>query len=504
MPSAASSGRDCLMGTNSKSALEALPFALRGETHLRVGLCGVGLAAYWPQFAGLKERLEGYLSQVEARLNKPGVEIVNLGLVDSSHQAIDAGHRLRRADVDIIFLYITTYALSASVLPLVRRAKVPVIVMNLQPESAIDYARFNRLGSRQKITGEWLAYCSACPLPEISNVFGRAGVDFHQVTGFLEGDDASRAQIDEWLDAAMVCAQLEHNTLGLLGNHYSGMLDTYSDLTLYGAAFGGVIEVLEADELTAMRKNVEEQAAKDRVSLFEDVFEIQADCSREDLAEAARTSIALDRLVERWGLGSIAYYYKGTGSAANERTFESIILGTSLLTARGIPVAGEYEIKNVLAMKILSILGAGGSFTEFYAIDFDDDIVLMGHDGPGHVAIAQGKTKVRPLEVYHGKVGRGLSVEMSVQHGPVTLLSVAENPGKGWKLVVAEGESVPGSILQIGNTNSRYRFPIGARRFISEWSAAGPAHHCAAGVGHLAGTIEKLGALLKVPITRVC
>jgi L-arabinose isomerase len=488
---------------NSRNASKKLLSAAPGKTYLRVGLCGVGLAAYWPQFVGLKERLGGYLSDVEARLNRPGIKIVNLGLIDNSNQSIEAGHTLRRADVDIIFLYVTTYVLSATVLPLVRRAKVPVIILNLQPESRIDYASFNRLGSRRKMTEEWLAYCTACPVPEIANVFRRAGIDFHQVTGFL-GDYACWDEIGAWLDAAMVIAQLEHNTLGLVGHYYSGMLDVYSDLTLCSAIFGSQIEILEADELAMIRNDVEEHIANERLDLFKDMFEIQADCKQEDLAEAARTSVALDRLVERYGLGSIAYYHKGIGNVANERAFESIILGTSFLTARGVPVAGEYDVKNVLAMKIFAILGAGGSFSELYAIDFEDDVVLLGHDGPGHVAIGQGKTKVRPLDVYHGKVGRGISVEMSVQHGPVTLLSVAEDPLRGFKLVVAEGESVPGPILEIGNTNSRYRFPIGARRFTSEWSAAGPAHHCAVGLGHLAGTIEKVGALLRIPVVCVC
>ena len=194
----------------------------------------------------------------------------------------------------------------------------------------------------------------------------------------------------------------------------------------------------------------------------------------------------------------------GTGNAENEDAISSIILGTSLLTARGIPVAGEYEVKNAQAMKILDSFGIGGSFTEYYAMDFKEDVVLMGHDGPGHIAIAEGKVKVRPLKVYHGKVGRGVSVEMAVKHGPVTLLSVVEIPGGGLKLLVAEGESVPGPILEIGNTNSRYKFSIGARRFVNEWNAHGPAHHCAVGVGHIARKIEKLGKLLSMETGRVC
>ncbi len=225
--------------------------------------------------------------------------------------------------------------------------------------------------------------------------------------------------------------------------------------------------------------------------------------STEELRRAARTSLALDRMVELHNLGSMAYYYSGSGNPANEDAISSIILGTSLLTARGIPVAGECEVKNAQAMKIMDVFGAGGSFTEHYAVDFTDDVVLMGHDGPGHLAIAEGKIKVRPLQVFHGKVGHGLSVEMSVKHGPVTLLSVVESAGR-LKLLTAEAESVPGPILEIGNSNSRYRFSIGARQFINAWSAQGPAHHCAIGIGHCAARIDKLGSLLGIETIRIC
>ena len=474
------------------------------QPKLRIGLFGIGLAAYWPQFDGLRDRLLGYIDQVAQRLARPQVEVINVGLIDTPEKASAAGHQFRKEDVDIIFLYVTTYALSATVLPVVRRARVPVVVLNLSPEAAIDYASFNQLGDRTKMTGEWLAHCQACSMPEIANVFRRSRMPFHEVTGTLANDPDAWNEIDDWVEAARVAHTLEHNRLGLMGHYYGGMLDIYSDLTLQCAVFGGHIEILEVEELAALRAKVSQSEVANRVEEIRAAIDVQPDCSNEELARAAQTSVALDRLVELHSLGSLAYYYQGTGNEENEDVISSIILGNSLLTARGIPVAGEYEVKNVQAMKILDSFGAGGSFTEYYAVDFNDDVVLMGHDGPGHIAIAQGKTKVRPLQVYHGKVGRGLSVEMSVKHGPVTLLSVVET-GKGdLQLLVAEAESVPGPILEIGNTNSRYRFSIGAKAFIAQWNSQGPAHHCAVGVGHIARKLEKLAALLDIEFVRAC
>ena len=471
---------------------------------LRIGLFGIGLEAYWPQFEGLKERLEGYIQTVAGKLERPGVELVNLGLIDSPEKAMDAGHRFRREDVDLIFLHVTTYALSSTVLPVVQRAKVPVIVLNLQPVHAIDYEHFNSLGDRTKMTGEWLAHCAACPLPEIANVFNRAGIDFHQVTGVLEDDEQCWGEIDAWIEAAKVANVMAHNRCGLMGHYYCGMLDIYSDLTQQCAAFGGHFELLEVDELSAMRSEVTDKQIEQRVKEFHEVFDVQDDVDPQELQRAARTGVALDQLVQKHKLGSMAYYYMGTGNDANEDTISSIILGNSMLTADGVPVAGEYEVKNAQAMKIMDTFGVGGSFTEYYAMDYHDDIVLMGHDGPGHIAIAEGKTKVRPLEVYHGKVGRGLSVEMSVKHGPVTLLSVVQTTDGRLKLLFAEAESVPGPILHIGNTNSRYKFPIPARQFVEQWNAHGPAHHCAVGVGHIADKLEKLGKLLHLETARIC
>ncbi|MEJ2901191.1 arabinose isomerase [Pedobacter panaciterrae] len=473
------------------------------QSKVRIGLFGIGLQAYWDQFTGLKQRLTEYIEVVAKSMETFDAEIVNLGLIDTPEKAFDAGLKFKQVDVDLIFLYATTYALSSTVLPVVRKAGVPVIVLNLAPQASIDYKSFNSMESRTAMTGEWLAYCSSCSVPEIANVFRRSNIPFFQVTGLLYDDAHVWTQIQEWIQAAQVARTMQYNRLGVMGNYYGGMLDIYTDLTLQCATFGGHIEILEVDELSALRTSVTDTEIEEKLTEIKTEFDVQDDCLAEELHRAAKTAVALDKLVDKYDLGSFAYYHKGTGNAENENTVTSVILGNSLLTGKHVPVAGEYEIKNVQAMKIMDSFGAGGSFTEYYAMDFNDDVVMMGHDGPCHPKIAEGKIKVKPLKVYHGKVGHGLSVEMSVSHGPVTLLSVLET-GKGTlKLLVAEAESVAGPILEIGNTNSRYKFSSGARNFVEAWNQEGPAHHCAIGKGHIASKIKKLGDILNLDVVHI-
>ena len=476
---------------------------MHNTTKPRIGLFGIGLEAYWDQFEGLQNRLVEYIDIIAGTIANQDAELINLGLVDSTDKAFKAGLDFKKEDVDLIFLYVTTYALSATVLPVISKAKVPVVILNLSPEASIDYASFNKMEDRTAMTGEWLAHCSACSLPELANVFLRSGIPFYQITGMLQNDPHVLSELTEWIAAARVTRTMYYNRLGVMGNYYGGMLDIYSDMTLQCSTFGGHIEILEVDELSALKSEVTEAEVQERIQVITQQFEVQADCLPEELHRAAKTSVALDKMVALHNLGSLAYYHKGTGSVQNVDTMTSIIVGNSLLTSRNIPVAGEYEIKNVQAMKIMDTFGVGGSFTEYYAMDYNDDVVLMGHDGPCHPQIAEGKIKVKPLKVYHGKIGSGLSVEMSVSYGPVTLLSVAETGTGKLKFIVAEAESVPGPILEIGNTNSRYKFPSGARNFVESWNAAGPAHHCAIGKGHIAAKIAKLGKMLNVEVKEI-
>lgn len=472
------------------------------DSSFRAGLFGIGLETYWEQFPDLRARLEGYLKQIRTRLSTGGVEVTSAGLVDTTDKAQSAARLFAMNDAGIVFLYVSTYALSSTVLPVVRGLRAPVVVLNLQPTTAIDYAWFNSLEDRGKMTGEWLAFCQACAVPEIANVFNRAAIPLHQITGTLDDPEAWK-EIYEWIDAAHSAQTLASTRLGILGHYYSGMLDVYSDPTQLSAFFGTHIEHIEIDALKALRRQVTPKEIKEKIEEIRSEFEVLPECMPSEIERAAHTACAMDRLVGLKGLGALAYYYEGTPGSEEEDIITSVIVGASLLTAQHVPAAGECEVKNAQAMKIMDTFGAGGSFSEFYAMDFNEEVILLGHDGPGHLAIAEGKPFLKPLGVYHGKPGQGLSVEMKVKHGPVTLLAIVQTRDGKLKFLVAEGESVEGPILEIGNTNSRYKFRLTVKEFVDAWTREGPAHHCAIGVGHIGSKLRKLASILSLEFVQI-
>lgn len=461
----------------------------------RVGVFGIGLEAYWAQFPGLRERLERYQREVEQHIEALDIDVVSAGLVDTAPAAVAAAQGFAGADLDLIVCYVGTYATSSQVLPVVQRLKAPVLILNLQPVEALDYETCD--------TGEWLANCSTCCVPEISNTFARARVRFRVVSGTLHNDPIAWGEIDGWCRAARVARALRGSRIGFLGHTYPGMLDMYSDFTMVSTQTGAHIEILEMCDLDACVRVVTDAEWRAKLKIAEEIFTLE-DVSAESLEWAARVAAGLDRLVEKFDLDGLTHYYRGLGGNAYERLGAGMILGNSLLTARGIPASGEGDLKNCLAMMIMDRLGAGGSFTEFYAMDLKEQFVLMGHDGPGHLAISGKKPVLRGLRLYHGKRGDGVSVEFSVKTGPVTLLAVTQTAEGSLKLITAEGESLPGPILRIGNTNSRLRFPLGPREFVNRWCEEGPTHHCALGVGHTGKVIQGFSDLTGLPLVKVC
>jgi L-arabinose isomerase len=460
----------------------------------KVGLVAGGLGAYWPQFPGLLPQLRQSAALVADRMRALDCDVVDAGFISDAEDGARAAEQLRAAGCDLIVCFLTTYMTASMVVPIAQRSGAPVLLINLQPTEAMDHATFD--------TGQWLAYCGACPLPEMANAFRRCGVPFRSVSGYLD-DERAWSTITRWIKAAGVRGVLRHGRHGLMGHLYPGMLDVSTDLTLVSANLGGHVEVLELDDLRVRVNAVTAGQEDERMALAGDIFGIDETVQEEDFRWAARVSVGLDRLAEDFGLDSLAYYHRGLDGEQHERLAAGLILGASLLTARGIPAAGEYELRTSLAMLIVDRLGGGGSFTEMQALNFRDGVVEMGHDGPAHLAISQGRPLLRGLGVYHGKRGWGVSVEFDVKHGPVTAFGIGQQRDGSFRFVASAGRVVAGPLLKIGNTTSRVNFGCDPGQWADQWSATGISHHWALGTGDLLPELRAVAELLGTDLTEV-
>jgi L-arabinose isomerase len=465
----------------------------------RIGVFGVGFHVYWPQFAGLLDELQGKLNTFVGMVRARGVDVVNLGIVDSAESAYALLPKLKAADFDLVFCDMVTYATSATFGAIVRGLDVPIVLVALQPLKAMDYRR----------ASTYIQLCNDdfCSVPEFTGVAIRMGKKPPPVIlGTLHDDPQAAAEIAQWCDIACVLHDLPRARIGHFGHPIEHMLDMQTDQTALTAAFGCHIVQTEADDLLRIWRTVEGHAVEEKKQLILSLFEtpdpvsdpVTTRLTAGDLEVAARVAVALDRFVDEKALEGLAYYYSGEEGSDLRQVVTNLIVGNSLLTAAGFPMCGESDLKTCIAMLIMDRLDIGGSFAEFHPIDFQEGFVLVGHDGPHHINIADGKPVLRSLKKYHGKPGSGASVEFRIKEGPITMLSVGQTASGRFKFVIAEGRSVKGPIPPTGNTNTRGFFEPDVRTFLKRWVAEGPTHHFALGVGHHAESIRRLAEILNI------
>ena len=482
----------------------------------KIGIYTVGLSTYWKQFEGLKDRLSVYNRFISEKIEKTGAEVFNFGIVDCMEKATECGEYFNSNNVDLIFLHCGTYATSAAVVPVHRICKSKTVILNLQPCRKVNYSKTT--------TGEWLAHCNACAVPEICNAFTRCGIEYEVVNGLLglgftpeisltdenteNAPEAIRAwkEIEEWVLAAGAVKTIQRTKFGFLGNTYSGMLDLYSDFTVMTGQLGINIEILEMCDLKSCFDQVTEGDVEKEKSRISELFVIGGGGAdprvkrptEEQLNWSAKIAASQRKMVRKYGLGALAYYYHGAEGTEYESLQEGFIVGHSLLTAEGTPCAGEGDLKTAVAMKICDVLGTGGSFCEIVTTDYEQGTILMGHDGPFHVKIAEGKPILRGMEVYHGKRGTGVSVEAKVRKGPVTNLGLTQMSDGKLKFIISEGVSTDGEIMTIGNTQTQVKFSCEPDQYMDKWFKEAPTHHFAMSVGHNASLFEKVAKILNI------
>lgn len=470
----------------------------RKPLYAKVGVFGVGHAVYWDQFPGLYEKLMEYHADMVSIVRGTGVDIIDLGMIDSSIASYEAQRKLNAEGVDVIFCNMLTYATSSVFAPVIRDANAPVVLTALQPLSHMDYTNAS---TRQQLENDCI-----CSVPEFTGVAIRMGRRVADVViGKLYGDSRAAAEIAEWCDIARVMHGLHGARFGLMGHVLESMYDMHTDPTAVSAAFGIHVPLIETDEAVALSQLVTGEEVEKKLRIIVENFDmpdpetdpLTMKVTEEDLRASAKAAAALDRLIDKYSLDGLAYYYNGLPDSAARQLVSAFTVGNSLLNAEGIPMCGEFDLKTCIAMFIMDRLGIGGSFAEFHPFDFDEDFIFVGHDGPHHIAIADGKPVLRSLKKYHGKPGSGASVEFSIKEGPITMLGITQTCS-GFRFVIGEGESGKGPIPPTGNTNTRGYFGHDCRSFIKRWVSEGPTHHYALGVGHRAQTIKKIADCLGI------
>ena len=460
-----------------------------------IALVSVGLETYWQQFPGLREEMTRKTGVLLRKLAGNQVHVTDFGMVDNAPRAYETLPAIKAADPDLLLVDMVTYATSATFAPIVREMNCPVVLLALQPLRAMDYARGTT----------FLQLCNddICSVPEFTGVAIRMGKPVADViVGTLEHDGEADRRIRQWCRIAHVRHDLRRARIGLMGRVLDTMLDMQTDPAAVTAAFGAHAVPCEPDEIMAeyLPLAAEDPAVAEmsrRILEFFDTPDPGADpvagkLTDADLRTAARAGVALERFIARKKLDGFAYYYEAQPESEMRKLVTNFIVGNSLLTGAGFPMCGEFDLKTCIAMLIMDRLEIGGSFAEFHPVDFERDTVLVGHDGPHHVNIADRKPVLRSLRKYHGKPGSGAGVEFSIKTGPITLLSIGVTAEGKFKFVIAEGESLPGPIPPTGNTNTHGKFPPDVRTFLRRWCLAGPTHHFALGTGHHADDLVKV------------
>ena len=471
------------------------------KTIPRIGVFGVGYFKYWDQFEGLldslKEKQSVFIEKIKSR--KIDVEIIDFGLIDNVQSAYDLVPRLKAANLDLIFCDMLTYATSNTFGIIIKSMEVPVVLVALQPSRALDY--------KNSSTYQQLYNDDICALPEFAGVAVRMGKSVpDMIIGTLHDDAEAENEIEQYCRIAAVLHDLKTARIGHIGHPIESMLDMHTDATMLTAHFGVHIIQCESHEIVSQYHQVthdEVDSVKDRILGFFDTPDPVSDPISEklkdsDLETAAKVTVALEKFVAEKKIDGLAYYYEGEPNSVERLVMSNLIVGNSLLTANGFPMCGESDLKTCIAMMIMDRLGIGGSFAEFHPVDFNDDFVLVGHDGPHNLAIAEGRPVLRSLKKYHGKPGYGAGVEFKIKEGPITMLSISSTFDGRFKFVIAEGESVAGPIPPTGNTNTRGFFKPDVKTFLLRWIKEGPTHHFALGIGHHAVTLQKISNYLNI------
>lgn len=473
----------------------------------KIGLFSAGHLRYWPQFNGLRERLEEHMAAFEEKIKSlnTDVEFISGGLVDTVERGYETGDLFAEKNVDFLICNVTTYVSSSFIVPVPQRSKAPMIVIGLQPTQGME--------PETATTWLQLEHDNATPLTEIICSCERCNITVYDcIFGMLHNDDKAMKKIREWIEVAVVFHRLKNARFGFMGHVHEWMMDLQFDPTMVTAFFGSHVEMLEMGDLDHRTRKVTDAELKQKIKEIKNSFHVPSSgientasyVNKKQLEWSAKVAAGLDNLVKDFNIDGLTYYYYGSHERKYVELIAGMIVGSSLLNGKGIPIVSEGDMKTNLAMFITQRFGAGGSYAGLHSADFKNGCIHLGHHGPYDIKIAEKKPVLYGLTLFHDKPVQSASVEFNLRTGPLSMLALTQKYNGQFKFVYAEGESLPGTIPATGCINARGSFTPGIPAFVEKWSKEAPSHHFSLSIEHNLSKIEKLAKILGIELAVVC
>ena len=458
-----------------------------------IGLLPTGLNMYFHQYPNLKQMGMAMYDKLVARLSEYA-EVISPGLVDTYEAAVNAADVLSKGDIDILLIFPFGYTTGMMIVPTVKATNGPIRLVNAHEDSSYDYKNAD--------TELYLHHEGACPIPEYSCTLVALKRKFQVLTGYF-GNEDFWTEIRRHCMGAAAAKAYSKCRFGVIGNTYTNMVDMPVDDHRILKATGQLVCRPEIEEIEQAYDRVTEEQLQEMYKEFREYYDVDDTVTDEHMRESAKIAVAFDEIIRKYNIDGFGYYWWGQTEKTIELRGQSA-LAASRLTAMGIPGVTEGDVKAAMAMKVLNLLGGGGMFLEFFSQDFDENFIMMGHDGPSNVDLAVGKPKLQNLTIHHGKIGEGLGIDFNMKLGTCTILNLTQvGTGKTFKLIYTVAEIVPGDILNIGNPNCRIRMTKPIPEFFNDWCIQGPGHHSALGIGDLSKEIEVFAQAMDFECVRV-
>ena len=466
---------------------------LNAKVKPRIGLLPTGHRIYWSQFPNLKAMGNAMYAKLIDHLKEFG-EVIAAELVDTEERALEAAKFLGESGVDILLIFPFGYTTGMMIVPAVRAVNCPIRIINAHEDSSYDYKNAD--------TAIYLHHEGPCCIPEYSGTLVSLGRRFRVITGHF-GQESFWEEVRRDCLGMAAATKYAHCRFAVIGNTYTNMTDMPTDEHRILKATGQLLCRPEVEEIEEAWKRVTDEQIEDMYRQFRAFYDVDETVTDAHMYESAKIAVAFDEIIRKYGIDAFGFYWWGEKPYMTELRAQSA-LAVSRLAALGIPGVTEGDIKTAMAMKILDLLGGGGMFLEFFSCDFDEDFIMVGHDGPSNVNVAKGKPVLQNLTVHHGKTGEGLGIDFNMAEGPCTLLNLTQfGTDKTFKLIYSVGEVISGDILNIGNPNCRVRVEKPIPQFFNDWCQQGPGHHTALGVGDFSKEIEAFAEKMNFDCVRI-